>query len=77
MSERLQIYRCPLCGQVVEVLSGGSGELVCCGKPMLLLDEHTAALDPKTAAMVMAIVADKMGKPINELRFISIKEVSQ
>ena len=31
--------------------------------------------DPKTAAMIMAIVADKMGKPINELRFISIKEV--
>jgi len=30
---------------------------------------------PKTAAMLMAIVADKMGKPINELRFISIKEV--
>ena len=29
----------------------------------------------KTAAMVMAIVADKLGKPINELRFISIKEV--
>lgn len=30
---------------------------------------------PKTAAMLMAIVADKMGKPLNELRFISIKEV--
>ena len=30
---------------------------------------------PKTAAMIMAIVADKMGKPMNELRFISIKEV--
>ena len=29
---------------------------------------------PKTAAMLMAIVADKMGKPLNELRFISIKE---
>ena len=29
----------------------------------------------KTAAMIMAIVADKMGKPLNELRFISIKEV--
>ena len=29
----------------------------------------------KTAAMLMAIVADKMGKPLNELRFISIKEV--
>ena len=32
-------------------------------------------VEPKTAAIAMAIVADKMGKPINELRFISIKEV--
>lgn len=31
--------------------------------------------DPRDAAMVMAIVADTLGKPINELRFISIKEV--
>ena len=30
---------------------------------------------PKTAAMLMAIVANQMGKPLNELRFISIKEV--
>ena len=33
------------------------------------------SVPPKTAAMLMAIVADKMGKPLNELRFISIKEV--
>ena len=33
------------------------------------------SVEPKTAAMVMAIVADKLQKPINELRFISIKEV--
>ena len=32
-------------------------------------------VDPKTAAMLMAIVADKMGKPLNELRFISVREV--
>jgi Na+-transporting methylmalonyl-CoA/oxaloacetate decarboxylase gamma subunit len=32
-------------------------------------------VEPKTAAMIMAIVANKLGKPINELRFISIKEV--
>ena len=31
--------------------------------------------DPRDAAMVMAIVADKLGKPINELRFKSIREV--
>ncbi len=34
-------------------------------------------VEPKTAAMVMAIVADKLGRPINELRFISIKEVEK
>ena len=34
-------------------------------------------VEPKTAAMLMAIVADKLGKPINELRFISIKEVEK
>ena len=32
-------------------------------------------VEPKTAAVIMAITADKMGKPLNELRFISIKEV--
>ena len=31
--------------------------------------------DPKDAAMIMAIVADSLGKPLNELRFISIREV--
>ena len=34
-------------------------------------------VDPKTAAMLMAIVADKLQKPLNELRFISIKEVEE
>ena len=32
-------------------------------------------VEPKTAAMLMAITADKLGKPLNELRFLSIKEV--
>lgn len=34
-------------------------------------------VEPKTAALLMAIVADKMQKPMNELRFISIREVEQ
>ena len=34
-------------------------------------------VEPKTAAMLMAITADKLGKPLNELRFISIKEVKK
>ena len=35
------------------------------------------SVEPKTAAMLMAITADKLGKPLNELRFISIREVKE
>jgi len=41
MAERLQVYKCELCGNIVEVLQGGKGELVCCGQPMKLLVENT------------------------------------
>lgn len=41
MAERLQVYKCDLCGNIVEVLHGGQGELVCCGKPMVHLVENT------------------------------------
>ena len=42
MAERLQIYKCAVCGNIVEVIYGSTGELVCCGQPMELLDEKTA-----------------------------------
>lgn len=41
MAERLQVYKCDTCGNIVEVLHGGEGELVCCGNPMMLLVENT------------------------------------
>lgn len=41
MRELREIYRCPICGNVVEVLNAGAGELVCCGKPMILLKGNT------------------------------------
>lgn len=37
------------------------------------IDLH--GVDPRKAAMLMAIVADELGKPVNELRFISIREI--
>ena len=37
----LQIYKCSVCGNVVEVIHAGGGTLVCCGKPMNLLTENT------------------------------------
>ena len=42
MAAKLQVYKCNMCGNIVEVLHGGDGELVCCGEPMELLDEKTA-----------------------------------
>lgn len=41
MAERYQVYKCDLCGNIVEVLHGGAGELVCCGQPMKLFTENT------------------------------------
>jgi superoxide reductase len=41
MTKRLQIYKCEICGNIVEVLHEGAGELVCCGQPMKLLVENT------------------------------------
>ena len=41
MAEKLEIYKCELCGNMVEVVHGGKGELVCCGQPMTLLKENT------------------------------------
>lgn len=41
MAERLEIYKCEACGNIVEVLHGGGGELVCCGEPMTLFIENT------------------------------------
>jgi superoxide reductase len=39
MTERLQVYKCEVCGNIVEVVHEGQGELVCCGQPMKLLVE--------------------------------------
>ncbi len=41
MAEVMQIYKCDICGNIVEVLHGGAGKLVCCGQPMKLLAAKT------------------------------------
>jgi superoxide reductase len=41
MAEKLEIYKCELCGNIVEVLHAGDGSLVCCGQPMKLFKENT------------------------------------
>ena len=41
MTGRLEVYKCEICGNIVEVLHSGQGQLVCCGQPMTLLEEKT------------------------------------
>ncbi len=41
MAEKLQIYKCQKCGNIVEVLHGGGGTLVCCGEDMTLYSPNT------------------------------------
>jgi len=41
MAQALEIYKCEMCGNIVEVFHPGAGELVCCGAPMILQKENT------------------------------------
>lgn len=41
-TEKLQVWKCEICGNIVELLHAGPGELVCCGQPMKLMNEQTA-----------------------------------
>lgn len=40
-TERLQVYKCKICGNMVEVVHAAGGQLVCCGQPMALTSENT------------------------------------
>ena len=41
MAQKLEVYKCTVCGNIVEVLHGGAGELVCCEQPMKKMAENT------------------------------------
>jgi len=57
---RLQVYKCEQCGNVVEVLNAGGGQLVCCGEPMGLYEENA-----KDAAVEKHVpVVEKSGNTI-------------
>ncbi|AUG58969.1 MAG TPA: desulfoferrodoxin [Ruminiclostridium sp.] len=41
MRSKIAFFRCEVCGNLVELINNGGGELVCCGKPMVKLDPNT------------------------------------
>lgn len=42
MAEKMEVYKCEICGNVIEILHGGKGQLVCCAQPMKKMEEQTA-----------------------------------
>jgi superoxide reductase len=82
MTQRLQIYKCEVCGNIVEVLHEGAGELVCCGQPMKLLvanavdaakEKHVPVIE-KTATGVRVKVGS-VPHPMEEKHYIEWIEI--
>ena len=82
MAEKLEVYKCNVCGNIVEVLHGGQGELVCCGQAMVKLVENTVdAAKEKHVPVVQKVDAGvkvKVGEvahPMEEKHFIEWVEI--
>ncbi len=58
MAKKLEIYKCDICGNVIEVLHAGAGQLVCCGQPMKLLVENTTDASKEKHVPVIEKVAN-------------------
>jgi superoxide reductase len=58
MAEQLQVYKCDVCGNIVEVMHGGGGELVCCGQPMKLFKENSVDAAKEKHVPVVEKTAD-------------------
>ena len=82
MAERLEVYKCEVCGNIIEVLHGAGGELVCCGKPMILQKENTVdAAKEKHVPVVektaggFKVKVGSVAHPMEEKHFIEWIEV--
>ena len=83
MTERYEIYKCEICGNIIEVLHAGAGELVCCGQPMKLMEEQTADtstekhvpfLEKKDDKYIIRI-GENAKHPMEEKHYIEMIEV--
>jgi superoxide reductase len=77
MAERLQVFKCDICGNIVEVLHGGKGQLVCCNEPMKAMVENTTDAAKEKHVPVVESVPEgtkvKVGSvahPMEEKHFI-------
>ena len=82
MTNLKEIYKCEICGNIVEVLHTGQGELFCCGGPMNLesekkedvgLEKHVPILEKKDSKMIVKV--GEIPHPMEEEHFIEWVEV--
>lgn len=60
MTELRQVYKCNICGNIVEVVHTGVGQLVCCGQPMELLKEKTEDIGLEKHVPVIERIGNKV-----------------
>ena len=77
MAQKLEIYKCGLCGNIVEVLVGADGQLVCCGEPMQCQAENTVDAAREKHVPVIEKIADgikvtvgSVAHPMEEAHYI-------
>lgn len=82
MIARNSVYKCEVCGNIVEVLHIGGGELVCCGKPMKELAENTVDASKEKHIPVVTktdtgykVVVGSVQHPMEEKHFIEFIEL--
>lgn len=82
MAERLEVYKCAACGNIVEVLHGGAGELVCCGEAMKQFVENTVDAAQEKHVPVIEKTADgykvtvgSVAHPMEEKHWIEFIEL--
>ncbi len=82
MAEKLEVYKCEVCGNIVEVIHGGKGELVCCGQPMNLVQENTVDAAREKHVPVMEkieggikVKVGDIAHPMEEKHFIEWIEI--
>lgn len=83
MAQRLQVFRCEVCGHVIQVMHGGAGTLVCCNQPMQLLTENTTdAAQEKHVPVVerdgskVTVRVGSVDHPMEEKHYIEWIEVA-
>jgi len=82
MAAKLEVYKCEVCGNIVEVLHGGKGTLTCCGKPMVLFKENTVdAAKEKHVPVIeksgdgVKVLVGSVAHPMEEKHFIEWIEI--